>query len=83
MKRPILAIAAVLVLAGCASSASPGATQEPSTAPSASPAVSAAATSVPTVAASPTATPRLAVLPGEAWIAFQGDNGDGLYGVRL
>ncbi len=83
MKRPVLAIVAVLVLAGCAATGAPTATQEPSTAPSASPAVSAAATPGPTVAASPTATPKPAVLPGEAWIAFQGDSGDGLYGVRL
>jgi Tol biopolymer transport system component len=83
-KRPVLLLAS-LVLAG-ACGAAPASTAAPSATNAASIAVPSAApvpTPAPTVVASPTPTRRPAILPGEEWLAFQGDDGGGTYGVRL
>lgn len=76
MKRPALLFASLIVVSACAGA--PASTPSPSSTP-----VILAATPEPTPASTPTPTPRQTVLPGEAWLAFQGDNGGGTYGVRL
>ena len=76
MKRLIIPVLVVMLVAACSG---PAATSSPS----ATAAQAAAATPTASVAASPTTSPRPAVLPGEPWLAFQGDNGSGIYGVRL
>jgi Tol biopolymer transport system component len=78
--RLALLLVAALVGAGCGAAAAPSAPR----AATSTPAVVATSTVAPTVtdAPSPTATP-IAVRPGEAWLAFQGDQGEGQYGIRL
>jgi TolB protein len=90
MRLVLLPILGCLV-AGC------GVTPAPTTPASA--AASSQPTAIPTVSApaglasptpgapgetpTPTASPAPAVLPGERWLAFQGDQGGGKYGIRL
>jgi len=81
VKRPVLLIASLILVAACG--AAPSTTIAPSATPVASIAVLSASTPAPTAAATPSPTPRQAVLPGEPWLAFQGDDGGGTYGVRL
>lgn len=80
MKRPTLPIVmATLLLAGCSTTAT-APTVAPATQGTSSPAATLAPLPTRTPLATPTPDP--AVLPGEPWLAFQGDVG-GPYGVRL
>ncbi len=84
MKRPALLLASLVLVAACG--AAPASTPAPSASAAATVEIPTAApvpTPARTAVATPTPTPRPTVLPGEEWLAFQGDDGGGVYGVRL
>src|SRR6187402_789149 len=83
VKRLVTGAVLCMALAACSSTATSAQPATPPTATATAAAAAGSTTPASAAPASPTATPKPAVLPGDSWLAFQGDTGSGVYGVRL